>query len=168
MLELGEQCDETINLSQLDGEETICVTRMPRRGMRSPAAVVGARRPAFCTGSGRVLLAHLPIDEARRIIDGADRTPLTPKTITDPVAVMKRVALARSAGYCIVKDEFIAGEISVAAPIFDYSGHAIAAINAPVPTTRWSVNAVRQRIAPLLIETARAISRAKGAAIAYD
>lgn len=168
MLELGENCDETINLSQLDGFETISIARMPRRGVRSLAPVVGARRPAFCTSSGRVLLAYLPVDDASNIVDGADRTPLTPKTITKPDAVMKHVVAARTAGYSIVEEEFVSGEISVAAPIFDVSGRAVAAINAPVPTTRWSVDTVTKTLVPLLKETARAVSRAKGAAVAYD
>ncbi len=168
MLELGEHCDETVNLSQLDGFDTISVARMPRRGVRSLAPVGGARRPAFCTSSGRVLLADLAIGDARRIVDGADRMSLTPKTITKPGAVMKRIAVVRTLGYSIVEDEFISGEISIAAPIYDVSGRAIAAINVPVPTTRWSADTVEKTLMPLLLETARAISRAKGAATAYS
>lgn len=168
LVDLGEQCDETVNLSQLDGVDIVCVTRIPRRGVRTATGVVGARRPAFCTSSGRAMLAHLREEEAIRIIAESDRTPLTPKTITDPGAVLERVAKARSMGYCVVDEEFVAGEISVAAPILDYSGTSVAAINLPVPTNRWSLEAVHARLAPMVIRTARAISRAKGAAAGYD
>ncbi len=168
LVDLGEQCGETVNLSQLDGVDIVCVTRIPRRGVRTTTGVVGARRPAFCTSSGRAMLAYLQEEEAIRIIAESDRTPLTPKTITDPGAVLERVAKARSMGYSVVDEEFVAGEISVAAPILDYSGTSVAAINLPVPTNRWSLEAVHARLAPMVIRTARAISRAKGAAAGYD
>ena len=168
LIELGEQCDETVNLSQLDGVDIVCITRMPRRDVRSTGGFIGARRPAFCTSSGRAMLAHLRPEEAVRILDESDRTSLAPNTITEPDAILERVAEARSMGYSIVEEEFVTGEISVAAAILDYSGRPAAAINVPVPTTRWTVEAVHERLAPMVIHTARAISRAKGAASGYD
>jgi DNA-binding IclR family transcriptional regulator len=168
MIELAEQCDETINLSQLEGTDTICVSRMPRRGVRSPSGVVGARRPAFCTSSGRAMLACLPEHEAIRLVEESDRTALTPKTLTGRDEILDRLAHVRSTGYGIVEEEFVIGEISIAAPILDYSGRPAGAINIPVPSARWSSEAVCERLAPLVIQTARAISRTKGAAKAFD
>ena len=168
MIALGDECDETVNLSQLDGADTICIVRIPRRGVRMRAAVIGARRPAFCTSAGRAMLARLPEEDARRMVEAADRTALTPKTLVRTPAIMERLAHARDAGYSIVDEELLGGEISIAAPVLDASGRAIAAVNIPVPTTRWSVEAVRDRLAPPLLDTARAISRAMGSAAAFD
>lgn len=168
MIELAEQCDETINLSQLEGTDTICISRMPRRGIRSPSGVVGARRPAFCTSSGRAMLASLPEHEAVRLIEESDRTALTPKTVTGRDEILDRLAHVRSTGFGIVEEEFVIGEISIAAPILDYSGRPAGAVNIPVPSARWSTEAVCERLAPLVIQTARAISRTKGAAKAFD
>ena len=144
------------------------IVRLSRHGVRCPAPVVGARQPAFSTSSGRVLLAHLPVEDAKRVVDASVNSPLSPMTLTDPDAIMERLVLARSHGYSIVEEEFVIGEISTAAPIFNFAGGAIGAISVPVPTTRWTVDAVRERLTPQVIQTARAISRAKGAAAAYD
>lgn len=167
MIDLGKQCDEAVNLSQLDGAEIISIVRMPRRGVRT-AAVVGSRRPAFCTSAGRVLLADLPNERTREIIATSERSPLTPTTHTEVDTIMRHIEAARSDGFAIVDEEFVIGEISVAAAIFDDSGAATAALNIPVPTARWSVDDARARLAPAVVLAARAISRANGSPDAFD
>ncbi len=167
LTELGERSKETVNLSVLDGTDIVCVSRMPRHRVRSAAGVVGARRPTFCTSGGRAMLAHLPAETAVRILDESDWAPVTPATVTDRRVVLDRIADARLRGYCVVVEEFVVGEISVAAPILDFSGRAIAAVNIPVPTARWTVEAVHDRLAPLVVDTARSISRAKGATAGF-
>ncbi len=152
----------------MEGTDTICISRMPRRGVRNPSGVVGARRPAFCTSSGRVMLACLPEHEAVRLVEESDRTALTPKTVTGRDEILDCLAHVQSSGYSIVEEEFLIGEISVAAPILDYSGRPAGAINIPVSSARWSTEAVRERLAPMVIQIARAISRTKGAAKAFD
>ena len=60
------------------------------------------------------------------------------------------------------------GEISVAAPILDYKGNAIAAVSVPVSTTHWSLKSVQKKLVPHVLETARAISRACGGLDAFS
>ena len=70
----------------------------------------------------------------------------------------------RSSGYAIAEEQCYLGEIPIAAPIFNGQGQPMAALNASVPNSRWTTDRVRGELSPLVLETARAISLAQGAA----
>lgn len=167
LVALSNACEENINLMQLDGGDVLYIFRLPRKEIRYSAGVVGARVPAFCTSAGRAILAHLPQEDARDIIQSCDLAPQTPHTQTDRREIFKRLAEAKQRGYSVVDQEVLVGEISIAAPIFDYAGTPVAAVSVPVPMTRWSVKSVQKTLAPHVVETARAISRACGGLAAY-
>ena len=167
LVALGNTCEENINLMELDAADVLYIFRLPRKEIRYSAGVVGARVPAFCTSAGRAILAHLPQEDARGIIQSCDLTPQTPHTQTDRREIFERLAEVKQRGYSIVDQEVLVGEISVAAPILDYAGTPIAAVSIPVSKTRWSVKSVQKTLAPHVLETARAISRACGGLAAY-
>lgn len=167
LVALGNTCEENINLMELGGADVLYIFRLPRKEIRYSAGVVGARVPAFCTSAGRAILAHLPQENARDIIQSSDLTPKTPHTQTDRREILERLAEVKKQGYSIVDEEILVGEISVAAPILDYAGTPVAAVSIAVPTTRWSVKSVQKTLAPHVVETARAISRACGGLAAY-
>jgi len=167
LVTLGNTCQENINMMELDATDVLYIVRLPRQEIRYPAGIVGARVPAFCTSAGRIILAHLPQEDARDIIQATDLTPRTPYTLTDSRAILEHLVEVRQLGYSIVDQEGLVGEISVAAPILDYAGTAIAAVSVPVSTTRWSVKSVQETLAPHVLETARAISRACGGLAAF-
>lgn len=167
LITLGDTCQETIHLLELDAPDVLYIVRLPRHEQRYPAGVVGARMPAFCTSAGRVILAHLPQEDAQAIVQACDLTPRTPHTLTDRKEILERLVEVRGLGYSIVDQEVLIGEISAAAPILDFAGKAFAAVSIPVSTTRWSVKSVQETLVPNLLETARAISRACGGLAAF-
>lgn len=168
LVTLGNICQENINMMELDATDVLYTVRLPRQEIRYPAGIVGARVPAFCTSAGRVILAHLPQEDAQDIILATDLTPRTPHTLTDSRTILEHLVEVRQLGYSIVDQEGLVGEISVAAPILDYTGTAIAAVSVPVSTTRWSVKSVQETLVPHVLETARAISRACGGLAAFS
>ncbi len=168
LIALADTCKETIHLLELDASDVLYIVRLPRHEQRYSAGVVGARVPAFCTSSGRAILAYRPQEETDSILQVSDLTQRTPHTLTDRKAIIERLSEIRRLGYSIVDQEVLVGEISVAAPILDYAGKAIAAVSIPVSTARWSVKSVQKTLAPHLLETARAISRACGGLVAFQ
>ncbi len=56
--------------------------------------------------------------------------------LTPDLATAAAVALPAGLMRGIVEEEFVIGEISIAAPILDYSGRPAGAINIPVPSAR--------------------------------
>jgi IclR family transcriptional regulator, pca regulon regulatory protein len=159
---LSERSDETVHMVERDGADIVYIARLPRHEVRLTSGVIGTRMPAFCTGSGRAMLSALPEAEAAALVESADRTPLTAATVTDPAEIMAALREARRLGYALIDGEVLAGEMALAAPVFDYAGAVVAAVGIVVPTSRWTPERVARRLAPMVVEAARSISRALG------
>ena len=168
LITLSDTCQETIHLLELDASDVLFIVRLPRHEQRYPAGVVGARVPAFCTSSGRAILAYRPQEETDAVLQVSDLTERTPHTLTDMEAILERLSEIRRLGYCIVNQEVLMGEISLSAPILDFTGKAIAAVSIPLSTARWSVKSAQETLVPHLLETTRAISRACGGLVAFQ
>lgn len=154
-----DECRETVNVAELDGPEVVAVIRMPSRRYMNPTSTIGRRLPAFCTAGGRAQLAWLPPAEVADILDRTEFLPRTPHTLTDRVDIEERLAAARRDGYAIVVEEVNHGEIALAAPILDGNGRPLAAVGVSTSTADWTVESARERLAPVVMQTARQISR---------
>jgi PcaR/PcaU/PobR family beta-ketoadipate pathway transcriptional regulator len=162
LLEANRRAEETVNLTELDGTEVVYVARVPGRHHITVDVVLGTWLPAYCLAPGRAMLAFLPADKARDVIERSDRAAYTDKTVTDAAAIMDILTKVRRNGFAISVEEYSPGEISIAAPVFDFGRQPIAAVNMAVPTSRWTVQAVEKKLAPIVVETAQAISHAEG------
>ncbi len=166
LLEANRRSEETVNLTELDGTEVVYVARVPSRHVISVDVILGTWLPAYCTAPGRAILAFLEEDEARDILERSDRIAYTDTTETDIDALMGRLAQARRDGYAVAAGEYYIGDLSIAAPVFDFSCRPVAAVNMAVPSGRWTVAEVRKRLSGIVLETARAITRTEGGAAA--
>jgi IclR family transcriptional regulator, pca regulon regulatory protein len=164
LLEASKRTRETVNLTELDGPEVIYVSRFPSRNVISVDIVLGARLPVYCTAPGRVMLAHMDEAAARQLLARSRLAPRTPYTEVDPDRILTLAAEARRRGYAVSNQETFVGDISVAAPVRDHAGRVSAAVNVAVPHPRWSVAAAEEQLAHVVVETARAISKAIGGA----
>jgi DNA-binding IclR family transcriptional regulator len=158
--QLAHGTGEHMNLSILDRGDVIYVVRVPGTERREQPGLVGGRMPSFCTSNGRVLLAALPVEEARAIVEQTDRRPLTGKTITAPAAIMNKIQEARTQGYAIVDEESEKGLLNLAVAVFGAGHRAIAAINCPLPKRKWTVNDAVKRLLPEMNRTAQSLGRA--------
>ena len=93
--QLSDRIGHSASASILDETEIVYVARAAQRRVMSIGLMPGTRLPAHCTSMGRVLLAALPAGEARAIVERSDLTPRTPLSLTDPDAVMARIAQPR-------------------------------------------------------------------------
>ncbi|HLI14416.1 MAG TPA: IclR family transcriptional regulator C-terminal domain-containing protein [Alphaproteobacteria bacterium] len=162
LAEANKRCEETVNLTELDGSEVVYVARFPSWHAVSVDVVLGTRLPAFCTAPGRAMLAFLPEARARDIILHAERPALTERTVTDPDALMAELARVRRQGWSLADQETFVGDVSTAAPVLDITGQVVAAVNIAVPAARWSAARVRRELTPLVVETAAQISQVQG------
>jgi IclR family transcriptional regulator, KDG regulon repressor len=122
-------------------------------GIRS---YIGARKPAFCTCEGRVLLAFGPPEGVNEVLEEG-LVARTPKTNTDPRALRKALDEVRQAGYAVDDEESEVGMRGIAAPIRDISGRVIAAVGLAGPIQRLTKKDLRA-LAPQVMSTADAIS----------
>jgi len=121
---------------------------------------VGRRFPLHAGSSGRAILAFLPPDDQARVLDGPLEA-LTPETIVDRDALRARLDAVRRTGIAESGGERQAGAASLAAPVFDVDGHPIGALSVCGPIHRFT-ESVRTTFAPMVLESADAVSRALG------
>lgn len=156
---LSEEIGESSSASLLDGRDIVYVARAATKRIMSVGLSVGSRLPAYCTSMGRVLLAALPEDEARRRVEASDRRALTRATATTVEAVMARVAAARTAGYAVIDQELEVGLTSIAVPVIDREGQVVAAINVGTQATRFPPGVIVAEILPRLLKVQAELAR---------
>lgn len=135
MNKLVTDTGETAHLSILDGLDTIYIHKEECNHPVRILTHLGRKNPAYCTSSGRVLLAfHEKNIVEDVIIQGLHA--YTSKTITDPDKLRKNLEVIRENGYAVSTEELTLGTRSVSAPIRDYTGKVVAAINVVGPIQR--------------------------------
>ncbi|MPZ58010.1 MAG: helix-turn-helix domain-containing protein [Rhizobiales bacterium] len=150
MRALSERTRESCSASILQGDEIVYVARVQTTRIMSGAVSVGSRLTAFHTAMGRIQLGFLDDSEIWRRLSSARIEPLTPYTITDLQALFDRVKADREQGFALVDEELERGLRSVAVPIVDRQGQAVAALNLSTHASRTTRNEMRDRFLPEL------------------
>ncbi|SEF86422.1 SMP-30/gluconolactonase/LRE family protein [Bosea lathyri] len=133
---LAEETRETAALCAIDNDEALYIDQRSRGGPYGFRIEIGRRAPLHCTAGGKALLAFAQPHEQRAVFDRIKLERFTEATFTQEDALLADLALARARGYAISLEEHVAGVASVAAPIFDHTGSAVAAIGIFGPSSR--------------------------------
>lgn len=163
MEELVAAMKESSSVAVLDGDDIAYVVRVPTQRIMTVTIAVGTRFPAYATSMGRVLLAHLPAAELDGYLERTELLALTGKTIVDKKQLRAELAEIAAQGYAVVDQELEDGLRSVAVPIRDSSGRVVAALNMSAHASRATLEHLRRRVLPSLLETARRIEVDLGA-----
>jgi len=162
MEDLVERTGESCSAATLDLPDIVYVARVPTRRIMTISLGIGARLPAHATALGRVLLAELPAAELDAYLAGTPPEPQTELTITSPVELRGLLDEVREQGWAVVDQELEIGLRAVAAPIRAADGTPIAALNVAAAAPRVSLDELRERFLPALLETAELISASLG------
>ncbi len=157
---LRDQTQESVHLAILDEASIMYLHNMESAQAIGTRSYIGTRKPAFCTSEGRVLLAFNAPELAAAVLKG-ELVQRTPKTTTDPKALRLILDEVRHNGYATDDEESEVGLRSVAAPIRDISGRAIAAVGLAGPIQRLTKKELR-RLVPQVIAAASGISARMG------
>ena len=137
-----------------DGMVTYLVKQ--RFGRARLHSAEGMQLEAYCSALGKVLLSGLPDDELAGYAGEGELIALTPKTITDPVALQAEIGAVRARGWASDDEEIAIGLQCVAVPVSDKSGRVLAAIS--VSTFLATRAADPQTFLPWLVEASRSIT----------
>jgi IclR family transcriptional regulator, acetate operon repressor len=151
LTDLVDGTGETANMAMLDGDRVVYVAQVPSRHSMRMFTEVGRRVHLHCTGVGKALLAQLPRDTAREIVERAGMPSRTPRTITDPDELMAELDRISRQGYAVDDGEQEAGVRCVAVPVLGGPGQT--ALSVSGPEGRVTMEAVPQ-FAELLRATA--------------
>jgi len=156
---LSEHVHESVSLAMLEGDDIVYVARVPTKRIMTISLGLGSRLPAHCTSMGRVLLADLAPAELDSYLLRAPLTARTERTVTDAGALRAALADVRAKGWALLDQELEDGVRSVAAPVRDRSGRAVAALNIGTQAARVTLQQLRADLVPALLDAAGTISR---------
>jgi IclR family acetate operon transcriptional repressor len=131
---------------------TYIAKQVPRHAL--PIATrIGSQLEGYCSGMGKVLLAHLPEDAREAYLNGEPFVMLTQNTVTDPAALRADLEQVRARGWAVDDGEIYVGLRCVAVPLHDADGKVMAAISCSGHT-----DVVTWEAVPQLFEALRAAS----------
>ncbi|HLY49838.1 MAG TPA: IclR family transcriptional regulator [Solirubrobacteraceae bacterium] len=158
---LAARADAAVRVGVMHGGNVVVVHHVFRPDSTLQILEVGAELPLHASALGKAMLAFAPERAVGDLL--AEPLPrLTSRTLT-PAALLDELSDVRERGFAREKDEAILGESSVAAPIFDHSGHAVGAIGIVGDTERIMPRGPVRQLSSAVSEAARAISRELGA-----
>ena len=159
--DLWKATHETVNLGVLDQGTVLYVDVIESPHEFRLSSRVGTRRSVHVTALGKALVAFLPEEDRRTILDSIAFQASTPKTIGNLVQFRQELEKIRRQGYAVDDEEAVQGARCVSAPILNSTGMPIAAVSVSGPVTRVAPSLV-SALAGAVTSAAHAISTAMG------
>jgi DNA-binding IclR family transcriptional regulator len=151
--ELVRALGERAHLTVLQGAGALTVlSESPPHAIQA-AGWVGRPVPAYCSSAGQALLFDCSLEEVEAFFANVRLVQLGPNAPRNVKAFYRRLEAARARGYALVDEEFEAGLVAAAAPVHDFRGRVVAALNVSGP---------KFRLGPHLDEAGRTVAEAAG------
>lgn len=151
MERLRDECRETVVLAELHDAHVVPVQRADGLHEMRMNQEVGKRYPAHAGATGKVLLAHLPLEELNELLSDGDLERLTPDTTVDRSQLLDDLRLIAQAGVAVTLGERVPEAVAISSPVFDAEGRAVAALTISGIASRYE--------RPRLLEDALAVRR---------
>lgn len=164
---LSEQSHLTAFICVQRNERVIAIERIDGRYAFSLALTVGGSLPLHAGAASRALLAHLPEEEAVRLLASSPRDSFTERTLTgdDEIAADRRQV--RERGYAISDEDVTPGVAALGIPVFGSGSDGVPAAAISVAgLVPHVLGDERERLIGLLCTAADEISRGLGYGLA--
>jgi DNA-binding IclR family transcriptional regulator len=158
--DVGESC----NLTVLDGRAVVYIDRVETMWPLRVAFHRGSKVPVHGSASGKLFLALMGPKKREVFLRSSPLERFTPDTICEPSALRAELAVIRKQRYALDREEYLAGLVCLAAPIFQRLGRAracVAAIAIQAPVARLSRERILEKL-PILQAAARALEATLG------
>ena len=155
---LMQALQETICLIVPQGKKRVCLDAIePDRELRI-VAPIGREMPVYFGASGRVLMAFRPTEQVERVLCGPEPASSSIESMPSTEVYLDQLAKVRAEGYAYNAGEVAADTSTIAAPVFDGSGNAAAAIVVRGPRSRMKNQDVNE-LARLVMASAEEVSK---------
>ena len=157
---LAAETGRIVHLAQLDAGHVLYIDkRVPSKApvMYSATGRVG---PAYCTGVGKAMLAHLPPAELEAALAEQSFTAHTAHTITDVATLRAELEAVRARGHAVDGEEHEPGIVCIAMPVLTPGGRALGAISVTGNGTRDDLPALEAAHLDALARAARGAAEA--------
>ena len=157
---LTEITGETTALDILDQDHVVHLAWASSPRQLAPRVSVGKRFSALYNSTGRMLLALQDEAEQERCINAGKLTRLTQWTLMSKAKLREELKLARKQQYAVVDQEVEEGLRSLAVPVFNSQGTAVAAMGIITNVAIVSQQDLLEKLLPALQAAAREVSAA--------
>ena len=131
---LALETEETVNLSVLDDNRVLYLDKVDSIHAVRTSVSAGDRAPAYCTATGKAMLAHSPAELVSQI--GATIETFTPNTVRSLDELRRQLEEIRDRGYSVTHGEWRRGVLGYGVPIKSLSGRVLGAIGVAGPEDR--------------------------------
>ena len=125
-------------------------------------SLIGSRVPLYCSALGKALLATRSDRELEWLVSKQSFDPRTPRTISDPVRLLRDVSRVRRQGFAIDMAENERGVHCIGAAVIGRRGEGAAAVSVSGPAERITRKSIDD-YAALVMEAAQAMGAELGA-----
>ena len=132
MLEaIGESTGETVHLAVANGGQVAHIAQVDATYLLGARDWTDVEVPAHCSALGKVLLAWDVLE-----LPAGRLESITHRTLTSRADLEADLALVRSRGFAVTRDELEIGLAGVAAPVFGADRAVVATVGISGPTAR--------------------------------
>jgi len=156
---LARQVNETCNIGVILNGEIVYLDRVEAEHW--PLRLhfgTGSRVPLHCSAIGKLYLALLASRRRQRLLQTLELRRFTDSTITDPARLEAELKQIRKEQVSFDREEYLAGVVCLAVPVFGRTGEMLAAIAIQAPEARMSVRAAHDHI-PMLRAAAQELAQ---------
>lgn len=157
---VSQETGETTHLAIYSLGEIIFVDKVSGSNPSKINSLVGQRRPAYSTATGKVWLAFMKPEKLAQYLEQVQFHPYTPYTVIDKESLLSTIEEIRQKGYGEDQQEADEGLVCFAAPIRDVSGKVVAAMSVSGPNSR--LNPKKKDFVEVITRTAEHASQACG------
>jgi IclR family KDG regulon transcriptional repressor len=134
--QIASELNETAFLAVYDEGRIVYVYKAEGNQAVATNAHLGTRKPIHCTALGKAIVSNFHVEEVDRILTEKGMEKYTDRTITAKQKYLEELSKVRQCGYGMDDEEVEEGLTCFAVPIFNHTGHAVAAISVAGPTER--------------------------------
>ena len=154
---VSAQLHKSCSVSILHEIEVIYVARSTSKRLAALLGDIGARRPAYCTSMGRVLLAYLSDRDRDAYFRAVQLVALTVHTVTEESKLRSILVKVRKDEYCLSDQQMELDLRTIAVPLRNNAGQVVAAMHVTTQAARTSKRHMIEAYLPVLRKAAAEI-----------
>ena len=157
---LAAEAGRTVHLAELDGGHVLYLDKRAPAAAPDMYSAAGRIGPAYCTGVGKAMLAHLPEPDLSEAIAEQSFKRHTPRTLPDEAALRAELERVRRRGHAFDAEEHEPGIVCVAMPILSSGGRVLGALSVTGDGTAAGLDSLAAEVLPALGRAAAGVARA--------
>ena len=159
---LAFEYDVHAYLTMPQGTDIVYLSSCPSESTLDLMIPIGYHHPMYCSAMGRAMLAYMPSNEVDKILENSDMEQYTAATLVDPKKIREELVQVRRKGYCVLVNELVQNNGSIAVPIFDRMHQPIGAISVSERSYKMEEGDRKEELSRATLDAAAVISAKMG------